>query len=519
VVAKQRPEQKDELLRNIAQATSKLTPEMMMAMMQQGKAAEGSEHGDIVSGVVERMTDDTIASFVAGSVVKEHGATGRLAQAFQALVPEAERKHRLLELAHEQVAETPLGAESGFDNLWQGAANMLTQYSDEPFVSDEYARELSGARTQAIEVERVSDDPPERVQAWLESVSDNAVRQLDRQLLFDLVKIEADPGQWRSVADVVVSEIERLTQLGSIMDAQHLLDALMRETTPEGREPLKKAATSAIEKLAGGPLVKHIVVHLRKIEEKEVVPFAHLCHAVGPIVIRPLAEALAVEEHNKAFRRLREILLGFGAAGRQSAERLKHSANPAVRRTAIDLLRVFGGREALPELASMLDDADPQVQRDSIRAIVQIGTEEAYAVLERALVGGGASRDTIVQQLIDLRDDKAIPLLCYVVNHTRPRGHLINVHLGIIDALGMLGAHPQSTRTLKDVLYRGEWWAPYRTAALRGAAAASLRRIGAPETIAVLEEAAARGSRGVRHAARAQAGLARPAPAREKIEQ
>ena len=43
----------------------------------------------------------------------------------------------------------------------------------------------------------------------------------------------------------------------------------------------------------------------------------------------------------------------------------------------------IGGREALPELASMLDDADPEVQRESIRAIVQIGTEEAFAVLER----------------------------------------------------------------------------------------------------------------------------------------
>ena len=178
-----------------------------------------------------------------------------------------------------------------------------------------------------------------------------------------------------------------------------------------------------------------------------------------------------------------------------------------MRRAAIDLLRVFGGHEALPELASMLDDADPQVQRESIRAIVQIGTNASYAVLEKALVARSATRDTIVQQLIGLRDDKAVPLLCYVLNHSAPRGKLVEVHAQIIEALGGLSGHAESTRTLRTILYRGEWWAPFRTAALRQAAATALRRIGSPETIAVLEEAALSGSRGVKGAAQAQVDM------------
>ena len=83
------------------------------------------------------------------------------------------------------------------------------------------------------------------------------------------------------------------------------------------------------------------------------------------------------------------VLLDFGAVGRSSVEPLKASTNPAVRRTAIDLLRVFGGDEALPELESMLGDPDQQVQRDAVRAIVQIGSDAAYAVLQRTLGAGG----------------------------------------------------------------------------------------------------------------------------------
>jgi hypothetical protein len=123
-------------------------------------------------------------------------------------------------------------------------------------------------------------------------------------------------------------------------------------------------------------------------------------------------------------------------------------------------------------------------------------------VLEQALVGGSSSRDTILQQLIALRDDKAVPLLCYVLNHTLPRGKLVSVHVQIIEALGSLAARPESTRTLRTILYRSEWWAPFRTAALRQAAASALRQIGNADAIAVLQEAAARGNRRVRTTAR-----------------
>src|SRR4029453_18230527 len=127
--------------------------------------------GAIASSVIDNMTDDTIASFVANSVAKDRGATERLAHAFEALVPESERKQQLLEQAEQKARQTDPGKDASFDNLWQSAAEMLTSYSGEKYVSDGYARELSGARRRAVEVERVSDDPPERVQRWLETIS------------------------------------------------------------------------------------------------------------------------------------------------------------------------------------------------------------------------------------------------------------------------------------------------------------------------------------------------------------
>src|SRR5439155_1404160 len=79
------------------------------------------------------------------------------------------------------------------ESVWNHVAEeLLTSYSDEPFVSDAYGNELSGARMQAVEVEHVSDDPPERIGAWLRTIATTALRALDLALVLDLLRIEQE---------------------------------------------------------------------------------------------------------------------------------------------------------------------------------------------------------------------------------------------------------------------------------------------------------------------------------------
>ena len=492
---------KEGVLQTVADSSARLTPDMLIAIIEKAQARQGQE-SDIAAAVVDRMGDNTIVSFVAGNVVKQNGASERLAQALQLLVPDVERKERLIQLAKHEAEKSPLGQQAGFQELWESAANMLASYSDESFVSAEYARELTSAQKQSLDVERVADDPPTRVQTWTATVGDEAIKALDLQLLLDLLKVEDDPAAWRDTAKLVAVEIEKRVKAGDPESAQKLAYAIVREIGTGGREAMRPAAQSAVEVLAGVSLAREIANHLRKVEDAGVDPYNRICRTIGAGMIGPLAEVLIVEENSRAIRRLREMLFGFGAAGRETVERLKRSPNPTVRRTAIDMLRMFGGQDALADLATMLEDRDPQVQRDAIKAIAQLGNDEAFAVLQKALMSGTAAGNAIPQQLITLKEERAAPLLCYVLTHTAPRGRLAEVHAQIMEALGALGAQPESISTLQHALYRGEWWAPSRTATLRRAAALALGRIGSPEARQVLEEAKKKGSRGVRNAAR-----------------
>jgi hypothetical protein len=451
------------------------------------------------------MTDGTIAGFVSRNVIAQATPTDRLAQAFQTLVRGDDQRQRLLTLAREDVAASPLGDTDGFESVWGHVAEkLLTSYSDEPFVSPEYGRELSGARTQAIEVEQVGDDPPDRISAWLGSVATSALRALDLTLLLDLLRIEPDEARWGELVTPVVALLEDLMLVGDFDAATELLGVLVREAAPGGTPARRQHAIIGIDMLVAGTMMRHVGTHLGTIDDAQFERVKTLCVSLGEVLVRPLAEALSNEERARTRERLTSILLAFCVIGRRTVERLKGSPNAAVRRTAIYLMREFGGTEALPDLTELLDDNEPQVQREAVRAILNVGTDAAYRILEQALTSGTPqSREAIMQSISLVRDERATPLFAYILGHVDHRGLLAPIYLRAIESLGAL-RDPNGIAPLREALYKGEWWAPRRTGALRAAAAAALGRIGTPESLAVLDEAVSQGSRGVRSAARAQ---------------
>jgi hypothetical protein len=502
------PDRVEPALRNMATAVGQLTPDAILGLMEQREVDRGPQ---LMSAVVSRMSDGTIARFVARNAAADATATDRLAVAFQSLVPDETQRPRLLALAKEDAASSLLGHNAGFETMWNDVAEkLLTSYSDKPYVSDEYARELSGARTQAVQVEQVNDDPPERITAWLSTVATTELRALDLTLLLDLLRIEENDDQWGSLMLPVVRLVEDLLLVGDF-DAAAQLVAVIADQARAGATPgRKQQALVAIDVLIAGPMMRHITTHLATVDEAQFERVKTMCVSLGEVLVRPLAETLSVEERPRTRERLASILIAFGAAGRRTVERLKSSANAAVRRTAIVLMRQFGGSEALPDLTELVDDTEPQVQREAVRAILNIGTDDAYRILQQALAGGTErTREAIMQTLSTLRDERATPLFAYIVRHIDYRGSLRSVYVRAIEALGSL-RDPDGVAPLKEALHRGEWWAPLRTAALRGAAAAALARIGTPDALRVLEEAVAGGTRGVRNAARAHLSSARP---------
>jgi hypothetical protein len=503
-VSRTTPDQLEQIFKKVATAAGAFSAETMAELLAQADKPEAvAGTTNVIQAMTSRMSDATIAEFVSKSVVSERGATGRLKAAFQALVPERDRQRQLLALAETEAAASELGHDASFSELWDRVEGMLTTYSDEDFVSTAYGRELSNARTRAVEVEQISDDPPDRVAAWVGTVSDAALHNLDDRLLLDLLAIEKEPLRWRDMAQTVIGHADDLIRVGHFERAWQLADTILEEgeRVPE-RQPHARAA---LEQLGRGSMIRHVAAHLRSADDDTFARFQRLVLAMGTAVIAPLAEVLSAEQDARSRRRLRDALLGFGAQGRESVQKLMNAPNWEVRRTAAFLLREFGGSEGLKELIPLLTDSEPLVQREAVQGLVMNGTEEASAILLRAVTtSSGRTRTTLIAELMSIRDERVVPAFAYFLRHMDSR-LAEKVYDGAVEALGNHGG-PDAVEALKFALNQGDWWAPLRTRKRRTAAAAALRTIGSEPALEALRTASTRGPRGVRTIARGELG-------------
>lgn len=506
-VSRTEPQKLNEVFEQFGRGARHLSVEAMIALLSERKRPEAMAGSvNVVSALIESMSDSSVAGFVADSVVAERGASERLAHAFRSLVPEFDRQRQLLALAREEVAATEMAKEQSeeeFRGLWHGVEQMLTSYTDARYVSDDYARELSHARTLPMDVESVNDDPPERIAGWLATVSDSALRTLDQSLLTDLLKIENDASRWRDVADTVVTHADDLVRVGHFDPAWRLIEVMIQEgETSPFRQP---HAAAALDRFARGSLMKHVAPHLRTASDEEYERFKRLCHAIGQSIIAPLAEVLAAEQDARSRRRLRDILVGFGPRGAESVRPLLNAANWEVRRTAAFLLREFGGVEGLKELVPLLADNEPLVQREAVQGLMMNGSKEAGAILLTALKNAkGQSRVTLLNEIQKMRDAKAVPLYAHLVRDM-DRQQFPDLYMTALEALGSFGGG-EAIESLKVALHTGQWFRPFSSRRFRATAAHALARIGSPDAIQVLRDASTNGAIGVRAAARNELG-------------
>lgn len=493
------PARVDAAFTQLGKMTARLSADDMLRLITHQEA--DAQAGGAVKEVLTRMQDEEIAHFVAESVITERGASNRLMHAFHALVPDIERRRRLLALAHDEVVDSSMVEDATPEELWGRVESMVSSYSDTNYVSEEYGRELWHAQARVVGVEEAGDDPPERVSGWLTTVNDSALRGLDHQLLTDLLVLEEDANRWRDVAETAAAHAEDLVRVQQVDHAWALADTIIREA--EATPDRKRHLAAVLAGFARTPLMKQVAQQLRQAGDESVKRFERLCHAIGTPVIAPLAEALSSEQDARSRRHLRDLLVGFGAQGRDAVQQLMNAPNWEVRRTAAFLLREFGGAEGLRELIPLLVDNEPLVQREAVHGLVLNGSEEAGKILVEALAKvTGRARETLVAELSSVKDRRAAPVFAYLVRHLNRAKHA-RIYLSAIEALGTF-ADPDAVDALKTPLHAGDWWAPGRTRATRAAAAASLRRIGTPAAVEALRAAASRGSRGTRAAARAE---------------
>ena len=488
-------------------------------MLRAGRGGARTELARFVKDLAGRLSDGTIANMVAAEVRGGRGTSRNLADAFCGLAPDANRRSAILTLARKSLAppEAPDAAlaEPALTQAWQASQDLLLTYSDHAFVSDAYHVELQRLAERAVEIDRDQTDPPDRIDSWRGTVDEERLRGLDAELLVDLMHLQTDAAKWRPLADLALNRVNVLLVIGDFAAAAFLIEAIRQHAESHAGVALRDAASAVLGNVLTSGMMRHVASRLDTSDRLTVDAVRRFCQALGTGIVGPLAEVLSREERTRPRQHLIGILIGFGPAGRQAVERLRQSLSARVRRTAVLLLREFGGHDALGELESLLSDSEPHVQREATLAIAMMGIDAAFETLGNALSrSSDQAGRTIMSVIWTLPDEEARPLIAYLVQHLPYRGVLWSIHARAIPRLGAIGG-PQASHALAAVVDRRQCWAPFRMGTMHRLALTALAEVGSPDAWRVIEQAAASGPRRRRAVARTLIA-ARTAPSLRK---
>jgi hypothetical protein len=500
------PERLDDLFKRAALVGSRLSAGVAGALLALRGTAEATVgQTDVVTSLFDRMDDDIVSSFLA-QAVSGSIAPQQIKDVFVSLVPEPERRKRLLDGAFR-------GTAMDADTLakWEEFAQHLEDLSERKFISDQYAHEIETARTRSASEDRAMQDPPERIAAWLRSIDDRRVHDLDVELLADYLKVESDTDRWCEFLPIARQFVIDAGDAGDWDATARVAEAIAREAGSTYDDRRRQHGREVLQQLAVAPMCERALTSL--VEGRDPAGFlARTLQAIGPALVPVIARRWAGATDEHAVARLGLVVAAFGRAGREPMRRLLGAPEPALRIAAMRMLDHLKATDHLPSLEPMLSDDNAGVQQTALRALATADSERAHEILIRGVVK--ADRETqgqLLEDILALGSSRAATVLRQLLGRLDQRTAPPGLYLAVIDGLRRIG-NAEAVSALGTVFEQRRWRAPVRSWRFRSAARAALRAIGGTAAVDAATQAAEQRDGTPRRASVPPAG-GQPAPA------
>ena len=499
------PERRQEVMQNLAAATANLNPHVVMQMLAGGgeEVGGGPDSGNpaVVAGLVDAMDDSRVAQLLATTLAIEGQASARLASVFNTIATGDDRKHRVLTMTRQMLAETDFGRRDAFRTLWSSMEELLLTYNERPFVSATYRSELDQISARA---EKMASDVPADLVELLDTLGQDNVRRLSVRLLIDLLKLERDPARAPEVANDVAALAEDLLLAGdyeSVLAVVTALNEQAHDSTAIAGEGSRLALDGIVSTIA---FVEAVEI-LGEMSDGEAALFADVCGKIGAASAEALRRHLEEDALTPARARATMIVGGFGVRTVSRLAPLIGSNKWAAQRNAAELLGEIAAPEGVPLLQPLLRGQDPRVTTAAVRALSNIKDPAAARAIHTVLrAATGDQRRAVVEALVAQRDARVVPVLVRIVEESDPFGRDHAIVLETVGALSQVG-DDQAVPPLAALMRKKKLLAWKKARALKEQSLAALRAIRTPAAAKAIDEAARTGDRMLRKLARAGA--------------
>jgi hypothetical protein len=495
------PGRVQDVMRNMAAATSMLDPHVVLQMMQ---ADEGMEDTPIISAIAASFDDGKVAELLATAMSRDGKVTARLAQAFDTIAPDEDRKRRVLKQAHSMLSEQDFGKAGQFKAVWSSMETLLLNYDETPFVSSAYQVSLDGASARAEIL--ASRDLPAELTAWIDTIGEHNVRMLSVVLITDLLRLEDNPARAADITRDMLTLQDDLFMAGDFDSALLVIRELRQASSGKVAPAEARAALAAAGESAG---LRDAAAMMGDFDEKARTVFTECCALVGPTSVRAFYPSLSSEHDTPAYRQARELVATFGAAAVPHLVGLADDERWFTQRNAAALLGMTRSATAIPTLQALLRRSDPRVLRAAVSALAGIDDPAATRAIQTVLrAASGTARAAVVEALVAEHDPRVIPMLARILGETDPFGPDHQIVLDALSAVRQLG-HEHAVPAVTAVMRRKKFLLGRAKArAFKAASVQALLAIGTPTATAALDEAARTGDGVLKRVVRETRGAA-----------
>jgi hypothetical protein len=464
-----------------------------MALMQ----ADDGDGAPLVGRIAAAFDDATVAEMLARALSRDGRAHARLAQVFDTIAPDAERKRRVLTLARKLLDERDFGKSGQLKAAWASMEELLLKYNEAPFVDAGYQATLEGMgeRVEAM----LARDLPSEFDDWKASLGQDNVRALSVMLLTDLLRMEERADRAAEIAGDMVTLVEDLFAAGDFGNAASVLEELAAAARGTLAPAASRAALTAAAEL---PSLRDAGSLLGGFDAGDLERFMACAMWIGPPSIRALYPVLRAETPTPAWDRARGLVERLGRGAVDPLLPLADEGAWHVQRNAADLLGLTGAPEAVPALQAMLRRGEPRVMRATMRALASIDDPAASRALATALrAARGPARVAVVEALVAARDARVVPMLARILAESDPFGPDHDTVLAALDALRQV-PDARAVPAVRSQMAQRRWFRRAKARALKRACVRVLAAVDTDEAREALETARRSGDRLLRRVLR-----------------
>jgi hypothetical protein len=499
IVSVKEPDQQDGAMRNLAIATATLDPHLILQMMK--AEDDPADSVQVVKELTAAFDDTKVAQLLAAALSADGHATSKLAEVFDTIAPDPERKRRVLAMTRTMLAETSFGHSKQFKAVWNSMEELCVSYNDRPFVSEHYQAQLENASARG-EV-AAAKDVPEEMAEWAESLGQQNVRKLSVVLIIDLLKLESDAARAAEIADDMTALCEDLLLSGEYAEASNVAAAL-NDAADNEQFVARPACRDALTRMATSPAMHEAVSVLGDFDADNLGRFTDMCRMLGAPTVEVLGMALKIPVTNPARVRAADIIVSFGASAVPHLAVFVEDERPYVRCNAAEILGRIASPDAVPLLQPLLRRNNPRVTQVAVSALAAIRDPAAARAIHTVLrTATGEQRRAVVDALVAGRDARIVPILVRILDESEPLGKDHSVVLDTLTALKVVHTD-NAVRPIARVARRTRWFAPAKSRALKGNAIDALASIGTDASKEAIALAAVEGDRLLRKLAKAK---------------